>query len=304
MSWLTVTKLLPPLRTGSPPRYEDVLPSEAIQLPTVRWSIRLNDRQIGIASNKIRREADGRGSVSSTVTIRELSLDDLVSQRFGGFSSSILRSFGGPSMDSQPLNFHVKNDMSFDHFGQLTGFDCLVDVADLTDCIILRGTVLDDTLQLVAYLKLPATGTEEEASPKPVHKGEIKLPPDSLVADSLSPRSRFGSLRVGQSWTFQSYRPLAPTRPLQAVEATVESREEIRWNGQAIRAHHIVYRRPESAVLSLNQELGHVWVRPDGVVIRQAMNWGSVVLTFERLADSPPDLIAPQTEEDLIGDPY
>ncbi|MDG2385030.1 MAG: hypothetical protein P8N76_25385 [Pirellulaceae bacterium] len=287
MAWLTTTKLIPPLRTGSPPRYEDVLPSEAVQLPPERWSIRLNQRVIGVALNRIRRDPDGRGSISSSVTIPELSLQDLVNQQFGGLSASLLTGFGSDSADAQPLRFHLENEMSFDHFGELTGFDCLVDVADLQDCITLRGTVLDDKLQLVAYLKLPDANSDEEPVPKVVHKGQIKLPPDSLLADSLSPRSRFGQLRVGQTWTFQSYRPLTPTHPLQSIEATVESREMIEWNSEQIRAYHVVYRRPVGVILNIDQTLGHVWVRSDGQVLRQSVRWGSLELTFERLPSSP-----------------
>ncbi|MCP4191925.1 MAG: hypothetical protein GY768_15025 [Planctomycetaceae bacterium] len=302
MAWLTTTKLLPPLRTGTPPRYNDVLPSEAVQLPPERWSIRLNQRAIGEASNQIQREADGRGSISSQITIPELSLKDLVSQRFGGLSASLLTGFGGNSANAEPLHFHLENEMAFDHFGQLTGFDCVVDVADLKGCITLRGTVLDDNLQLVGYLKLPDANPAKEPVPKIVHKGQIKLPPDSLVADSLSPRSRFGRLRVGQTWTFQSYRPLTPTHPLQTIEATVESRETIEWNSEQLRAYHVVYRRPVSAGLSIDQALGHVWVRADGLVLRQSVRWGSLELTFERLPTPPKNSSISLLAEERVDD--
>ena len=123
----------------------------------------------------------------------------------------------------------------------------------------------------------------------------MDLPAGSLIADSLSPRPHFVDLRVGQEWTFSTYRPLAPNSPLQDVLAKVEALENIEWNGEPITAHRIAYQRPTGGVLNLDQQLGLLWVDPTGTVLRQTMNWGALRLTFERVAD---DGLSSSTVED------
>ena len=86
--------------------------------------------------------------------------------------------------------------------------------------------------------------------------------------------------------TFQMYRPLLPNRPLDLVEATVEGYDEIPWCGQTVKALQVVYRRAAGSSLSLDRELGSVWVLSDGTVVRQTLHWGSLELTFHR---QPPE---------------
>ena len=287
MGWLTFTKLPPTTENGIPPQYQDILPDSAIELPPVKWSIRLNDKSIGEATNQIERQEDGQANATSTVWIKELSVDELIGQRLGGLGGAIFQRFqplspSGGAGDA--LSFQVRNEMQFDHFGELTGFDCIVDVADFPECIILRGTVANEKLKLLAYVTIPSADGKP-ATRQPVHKSEMDLPAGSLIADSLSPRPRFRDLYVGQEWTFSTYRPLAPNSPLQDVLATVEALETIQWNGEPITAHRVAYQRPTGGVLNLDQQLGVVWVDPTGTVLRQTMNWGALRLTFERLAD-------------------
>ena len=78
------------------------------------------------------------------------------------------------------------------------------------------------------------------------------------------------------------YRPLLPSRPLELVEATVEDREMIAWGGRKVLALRVVYRRAAGSSLSLDRELGSLWVLPDGTVVRQTLRWGSLELTFDR----------------------
>ena len=297
MGWLTFTKLLPTIENGTPPQYQDILPDSARELPPVRWSIRLNEKPIGEATNQIERREDGQANATSTVWIEELSVDELIGQRLGGLGGVLFQRFQPLPASSEAaaaLSFHVRNQMEFDYFGELTGFDCIVDVADLPECIILRGTVSNEQLKLLAYVTIPSADGSP-ATRQPVHSSEMDLPAGSLIADSLSPRPRFRDLRVGQEWTFKTYRPLAPNRPLQDVLAKVEALETIEWNGEPITAHRVVYQRPTGGVLNLDQQLGVVWVDPTGTVLRQTMHWGALRLTFERISD---DGTSPSTTED------
>jgi hypothetical protein len=280
-TWLTWTKLIPPLRTGDPPRYEDVLPDRAVMLPPVHWLIELNGKPLGTATNEVSRQADGNGRVRSEIRIRGLSVEDLLQPTFGMLGSVIQRSFGrsGPGPE---LNLNVENQMYFDAFGQLQAFECRVDVADLDEWIRLRGTVHETKLRLSAFVGRDSSDDALRNPSPPVFRSEVELPADRLVADSLSPRPRFGRLQIGQKWTFQMYRPLLPSQPLELVEAHVDRLEEIAWEGRMLSAYHVVYRRAAGSILSLDQDLGQLWVLPDGTVVRQTLQWGSLTLTFDR----------------------
>jgi hypothetical protein len=287
--WLTSTKLLPPLRTGDPPKYEDILPDRAVTLPPVVWAIELNGRPLGTARNEVTRHADGHGRVRSQVQIDGLSLQDVLQPSFGMLGTALQRALGlGPaSTGSGPtLDLDVRNEMHFDAFGQLQKFDCRVDVAELDEWIQLEGIVHETRLRVSASIGIEDSDAEEPSSSTPAYQTEVELPTDRMVADALSPRPRFGRLRVGQSWTFQMYRPLLPNRPLDLVEATVEGYEEIAWCGQTVPALHVVYRRAAGSTLSLDRELGSLWVLSDGTVVRQTLHWGSLQLTFHR---QPPE---------------
>ena len=276
LGWLTWTKLIPPLRTGDPPRYQDILPDRAVTLPPIRWAILLNGRHLGSAMNAISRQADGNGRVRSEIHIEGLSVQDLLQPTFGMLGSAFQRALGtdGATRGAQPtLELDISNEMYFDAFGQLQAFECRVDVADLEEWIRLRGTVHDTKLRLTAFVGTETGGTGGHRT-EPVYRTEVELPADRLVADSLSPRPRFGSLQVGQQWTFQMYRPLIPNQPLSLVEATVDRRESIPWGEETVTALHVVYRRSAGSVLRLDQELGHLWVLPNGDVVRQTLQWG------------------------------
>jgi hypothetical protein len=296
-TWLTWTKLIPPLRTGDPPRYQDVLPDRAVALPPVHWSIQLNGRPLGTASNEVSRQEDGNGCVRSEIQIEGLSVQDLLQPTFGMLGSALQRSLGqsGPGPE---LDLTVENQMFFDAFGQLQAFECRVDVADLDEWIRLRGTVHETQLRLSAFVGRE-TGDVLRNPPPPVFRSEVELPADRLVADSLSPRPQFGHLQVGQKWTFQMYRPLLPNQPLELVEAHVDRQDEIEWNGQTVSAFHVVYRRAAGSILSLDQDLGQLWVLTDGTVVRQTLQWGSLVLTFDRQPDGNPqhDFLPPSDSE-------
>ena len=291
LTWLTVTKLLPPLRTGDPPSYEDILPNQAIVIPPVRWSIRLNGRPLGSATNEVTRHADGNGRVLSVVRIEGLSLQDVLQPSFGMLGGALQRALGstGKPGAGPALDLTVRNEMNFDAFGQLQAFECRVDVADLAEWIRLRGTVHETRLRVSAFvgddpggdLSGDPGGSDDPAAVTPVYRTEVELPADRLVADALSPRPRFGQLKVGQTWTFQMYRPLLPNSPLELVEAEVEGREVVSWGGQTWSAAHVVYRRAAGSGLSLDRELGHLWVLRDGTVVRQTLRWGSLELTFD-----------------------
>ena len=76
MSWLVVAKILPPMRVGEPPSYLAIV-QESEQDEPVCWTIRLRERTIGWAANRIVRRNDGIADLYSRVYLAELPLDEL-----------------------------------------------------------------------------------------------------------------------------------------------------------------------------------------------------------------------------------
>jgi hypothetical protein len=292
MTWLGWTKLRPAAQQPRAPQHDDVLPLAAGKLPPIFWEITLNGTRIGWASHDVQRLADGQGRVQSTVRIDRLSVDDVMHQGWGGLGGLLARGLsGGASREAVVVRLLVTSSMQFDHFGQLQGFECLVSEDAWGECVRMQGAVRDDHLFVQAYLLM--SGTDGEGRKEPVYQTKLPLPPDQIVVDSLAPRPRFGRLRVGQSWTFETYNPLRPTRPLQRVVASVVGRQTIRFGQRDERTYHVRYVEADDDGLSLERDLGELWVSASGAVLRQTMRWGKMVLAFERIeraADAPPDL--------------
>jgi hypothetical protein len=182
--------------------------------------------------------------------------------------------------------------MQFDHFGQLQGFECLVYEDVWGECIRMQGSVRDEQLFVQAYLMISegaGAGRKE-----PVYQTKLPLPSDTIVVDSLAPRPRFGRLRVGQSWTFETYNPFRPTRPLQCVVAKVIGRQTLRVRERDERTFHVRYIEADDDGLSLERDLGELWVTDSGEVFRQTMRWGTMELAFERVEDAVDVLTEPR----------
>ncbi len=284
MSWLTWSKLRPSVHFGESPQHDDVLPETAVLLKPIRWRITLNEKRLGWAQHDVERLPDGQGRVDSTVRIEHLSLDQVLRQGFGGLGSLLARGAGQEGTGAEgTLNLRIENSMRFDHFGELLSFECVVVEDGWGECVRLQGTVREAELLVRAYVILPQAGPGAEK--KPVYQTRLPLPPDKIVLDSLSPRPRFGQLRVGQRWTFETYNPLLPARPLQSVEAHVLERRVLRQFDRDVATFHVVYEQSNEDGLSLARDMGDVWVTPEGEVVRQSMRWGQMVLAFDRLPD-------------------
>jgi hypothetical protein len=247
----------------------------------------VNDAPIGWAMHHVTRSEDGQGEVSSTVRIEKLTLDQFLQQGFGRLGNLIARSFAADDTTLNRLRLRIANTMRFDNFGELESFDCTVQEDSWGDLIQLKGSVRDGELFVRAYLGVEQG--ESALTTEPVYQATLPLPPEKIVVDSLSPRPRFGQLHVGQRWQFESYNPLAPTQPLQTLEAHVTERRALRYDGQEVMTLLVVYRAADDGGLSLQQDLGEVWVTPEGSVLRQTFRWGQMTLEFERLPDSSVD---------------
>ena len=273
--WLFSTKILPTLTKGTPPAYSDLLPRTAVRAPEpIRWSIRWNGKEIGRATNKITREFDGTGRITSEVKFNQLPVDDLIRDAMGIFG----RFAGKMTGEIGPLDLYVITNLDFDNYGELRRLNTRVDIGSLEELLSIDGIVKEDTLDLAARLKTDGTQEREVYRDR-----EIKLPPDALVADTFSPRPKLANLKVGQTWTFQSYQPLMPHSPLTLIEAKVTGKELIEWQGRMVRVMKVVFQKDSgSGISTTRRPVSETWVTKDGTVLRQDLWLASVKVQFIR----------------------
>jgi hypothetical protein len=282
MSWLVTTKILPPILKGQAPTYQNLLPTVASS-ETIWWEIQMNGQPLGTAKNQIRRDNDGVGSVNTTVELKQFSVDDVLNEIMehvrvlGFFSRSKEKaSFG-------KINMKIESELSFDAFGELNRFSSNVSIDELEDFIQLQGAVQDSSLRLNVYTNTYA----EEPARKLIYDSTVTVPAGTLMTDAFSPQPRLARLRVGQSWTFQRYQPLRPANPVEMMEAKVERRDAIEWEGESVTAHVVAIRRESSGTVTAAREpLGYIWVLKDGTVVRQETKVGNMNVVFNRLPNS------------------
>ena len=281
MTWLGWAKLRPASRPEQAPRQGDLLPTDIARRPPVKWRISLDGAPIGWARQEIERLEDGQGSVTSQVHLERLSIDHVLKRGLGNLAMIAARGLG---QYPRELTLTIDNRMRFDHFGQLLSFRASVQEGEWGECIRLQGTVYDDQLVVKAYLTLGKDPIRDEAH-EPLKELRLRLPENRLLTNSLAPRSQFENLRVGQTWTFETYNPLFPTQPMQTVQATVIGKEMLQQGEERQRTFHVVYERATDDGLSVERGLGDLWVKPDGVVVRQRLTWGTLTLMFDRLPE-------------------
>lgn len=116
-------------------------------------------------------------------------------------------------------------------------------------------------------------------------KTQIPIDNESLIGDALAPTDRLPNLYEGQKWTAGALTPLRyPNHPHGVVMAEVEGFEEITWNGRRVGVWLVVYRDiPGSSLGSSNKPRGKLWVRPDGIVLKQEICILNSSMTFVRL---------------------
>lgn len=269
-SWLLIAKVLPPLMVGEPPNYRTIINvDQRKQQPPVCWSIRWNERYVGWAASDIVNNPDSMTEFHGRVFLDRLPLVDMLPPVLRTLVKSVLGSEGA----SKPVDLDARSRMVIDPLGRLSNFDTHVHIASLRDAIRIEGVVEGSKLKLMFRL-----GDLSEPS-------ERFMPSDALVTDEFSPQAYLPGLRVGQTWTMPTYSPLRPNgSPMEILQATVERTEEILWNGNTVEAHLVVYRTdPGAGLVSVSETRGRMWVRADGLVMRQEVSLMNTKLLFTRL---------------------
>lgn len=265
MTWLGITKLLPPLRVGEPPNYRSVLDQQQSDEP-VCWQIRCGGELLGWAAIRIVHQPDQMTAIQGRIFLEELPLEDLAPGWLSKVVKPVWRQAGS-------LSLEARNEVSIDPLGRLTAFESHVHVAGVADALKINGHV--DGNQLHTSI----------TSGEITVRDDRELPPGAFVGDQLFPQTMLPGLRVGQTWTMPVYSPFRPDKNLlQVLQAEVKAAERITWDGESVPTLCVVYRTDSGAGFSGPQETRcKLWVRQDGLVLREHLTVFHSTLEFERL---------------------
>jgi hypothetical protein len=269
MSWLITYKVLPSLRLGQPPSYQNILQSQR-EDPLVGWRVVCNGKEIGWAVHLTRQLPDAMTRVDSVVYLERLPLEELLPKWLQGY---LLPRETDPA--KLRLEMEIRSEVVYDPLSRLCQFTSRVRFPPLSEGLGVTGRADEGKLSLtVSY----GSWSQNMEMPMPRH---------SLFGDSSSPQSKLPGLRLGQRWTIQVYSPFSsPNQPVEILEARVERAELIAWGGKTQPVWVVVYRsEPGRGASRAQVPRGTLWVRPDGTVLRQEAVLFDTKLTFIRLQD-------------------
>jgi hypothetical protein len=113
-----------------------------------------------------------------------------------------------------------------------------------------------------------------------------------MVQNTLGPVDRMPGLHVGQRWESRIVSPLSVTGQMEVVKVEVPAYRTIHWGRGPVRTLEVVM---HFASLS-----ARIWVRPDGLVLRQEVPTPFGRLLLERQAERAD---RDQPEDDVLGAP-
>ncbi|MGE0606549.1 MAG: hypothetical protein AB7O62_05420 [Pirellulales bacterium] len=265
MSWLVVAKILPSLLTGEPPSYKRIVLAADETPPSVAWDMFWDEAPIGHARSQMIRQPDGMTEIESHVRIESLPLAELTPP----WMSHVLRLLEG---DDIVLDLLAESSFAIDPLGHLASFRAKLDTPDGLTLMNMQGVVNEDRLKVTVR------------ADQLVHSTEMFLPADALVGDAFSPREQLPNLHIGQTWTVPVFSPFQPpTSPMEVLRASVERQEFLVHGQTAVQCWLVVYRADNGGTSKAAQAArGRVWVRTDGMVLKQEMLMFEHRLTFVR----------------------
>jgi len=265
MSWLVTRKLLPPFLVGDPPDYKAIAAARHGE-KLVGWEVWLNDQRVGRALSNIQCPRDGDTQLKSWVHFNQIAW----SQTVPSWLLRALKRLDSPALDGVSLD--ARSTVYLDNDGQLKGFESSVRLEPLLGTIEMLGTVVGGRMHVTLQ------------SGKINYETAIDIPAGFSIDDGLSPPTRLPGLRPGQRWTIPTFSPLRPpSSPVQILNATVTATDPIHWNGKPQPCLLVTYRPETGLSWTGGTPQGRVWVRRDGLVLRQAVSLLDCTLTFERM---------------------
>jgi hypothetical protein len=269
MTWLVKDKVLPLILVGEPPSISNVIEAQRGK-PAVGWKVLFDDQPLGWALADTKLQKSGLTEIRGRVHFDSLPLDKVIP----GWLQPLSRIFGSSADKSQ---LDAGSLLTVDGLGHQVRFDLTLLLEPLKEIISVRGTV--EGGQAMLQVRMPSGSFEQS----------VPLSSSSLLSDALSPQpqTELPGLRTGQTWTVPIYTPLWPEKNrLEIFRATVlEGMQPITWNGEVVSAFVVEYRSESRSGPGSRKPHGRLWVRRDGVVLRQeAMIFGSTI-TFDRMSD-------------------
>ncbi|HZZ27523.1 MAG TPA: hypothetical protein VFE46_05895 [Pirellulales bacterium] len=281
-TWLVVAKILPPLRRGEPPNYHSMYSLQATEAGLhVAWDMSLNGKELGYAVISLQKKNSDMTEVESRIHFEHVPLEELSPAWMRALMHTAV-----PPGDN--FRMFVESHLVIDKLGYLSEFNSALRIDGLHDVIRIKGTVNGTLLKIV------------------VRAGEVEypfdtyLPGDALVSDELSPQLCLTGLRIGQEWTVPVFSPLRPpNNPVDVLQARVERREVLIWEGQGAAVNLVEYRADSgSALSSTSQPRARIWVRDDGAVLKQEVSILGSDLTFLRLSPERSDELAVRSKDE------
>lgn len=274
MSWLTVRKILPPFFTGKPPIYESANGDKP--RPPVAWYIYLNQCRLGWALSEISQQTTDTTEIHSLVHFDALPLGELLPIYLRNIARASTQAAGS-------MELEVESDLITNPLNQLVSFYSKFRPKSGQSLVRIDGSVEADKLKISVHVG--DTGWDTE------------LPlPESKIRDSFAPEMELRGLYLGQSWTIFAFSPLAlPSHPMDMIRgrpptevlyAKVEEQARLMWNGQLEPTWVVVYRSDTSDGPGSEKNIrNRLWIRRDGMVVRQEVLLGDHSLQFTRLSE-------------------
>lgn len=276
MGWLVKTKVIPLMVVRSAPIRHTLPDKESGDVLEESWVIQWQDRTIGNVQTRAFRDAS-HGQIDSLVSLDDAPADDMLREFFG--PANHLIKLAVRDFRTNSLSLRITSTMMLDYAGQLESFSSRVHLGGVGNLFQIQGNATGHALSI----DVNAVGEFWPSTfPKKLLTREFELPSESFVADAFAPPSQLKDLRVGSTWQHHTYRALSPNQPLQRVQASVNSIENIGWQGNSVPTFVVSLRNVDNDLSVSDEEIGKMWVRADGIVLRQTLRFGNLEIRFVR----------------------
>lgn len=267
MTWLIVAKVIPTLLIGEPPTLQRVIGPEG-ESPPCGWRVLLAGRPTGWSLSEIVAVERDITEIRSQTYIKDVSLEETFPAM-----RALIKWLIGPEASTR-FSLRTKSAVVVDPLGRLISFDSDVVLEPFYLKITLEGVVTGERLLL----------TVRFGETKIVR--EVPIRPHELIGDRFSPQMRLPGLRKNQTWTVPIYNPLRVNAPVEFLEAKVEGRTHLSWNGRLESVWLVVYREDSGSGLGgSDRPQGKLWVREDGTVLQNEMLIMGTPIRFVRFTD-------------------
>jgi hypothetical protein len=267
MTWLVREKVLPGLLVGEPPNYQKILEARRTE-PPVGWQLQWNHRPLGWAVSATQRLPGHLTEIRGRVHFDELPLSE--------FTPVWLRALVQlPDKPSKPLATDVRSTLTIDAQGRPCRIESAFEFESPREVITITGAIEGAEMALAVRSR--------DLS----YQASVPIDPEAVLGDGLSPQTQLPGLREGQAWNVEVCSPLRyPNQPMEVLQAKVERLERLSWNDDMVSAWVVEYRDRSGYQPSSDKRLrGRLWVRLDGMVLKQEMTLFDSTVTLIRMTE-------------------